>query len=201
MTALPRPLARLLLAAALLVPAASTRAAGGTVPVGKGDVVKVDLSRVPSRMEFRGTAICTATRITLTGAPEELTCTRPFTFDGPVTADPVVLVFQPKDGSAPTRLEFQVARDPWPRTFTAPSAGTVSTGTAPSPPKAATATAAGEGKAGPPAEVLEKARGAAAAACGACQGAAYTLRDLQVAGAPSFALEVPITVEPAPRSP
>jgi len=210
MPAHPRTLPRLLLTAALLVPSASARAAGGALPVGKGDVVKVDLSRVPSSRELRGTAICSASRITLTGAPEELTCERPFTFDGPVTADPVVLVFQPKDGSAPTRVEFPVARDFRPRTFTAPSAGTVSLGPTSSPRATASATAtapapaaapAGQGKASPPPEVLEKARAVAAAACGACQGATYSLRDLILAGAPSSAHEVSFTIEPAPRAP
>jgi len=64
MPAHPRTLLRLLLTAALLVPSASARAAGGALPVGKGDVVKVDLSRVPSSRELRGTAICAASTST-----------------------------------------------------------------------------------------------------------------------------------------
>jgi hypothetical protein len=195
----PRLLA-VLLAGLCLPPAA--RAAGQ--PVAKGAVVSVDLSRLPTRVERRGTAVCVGARVTGTGAKEEVRCQRPFTFDAPVSGEPLVLVFQPADGTRPTRVEIPYRRDSVPRTFTAPAAGTVTAEppTAPKPPPAAaSATPSAPGKgAGLPPEQAERSREAAAATCADCRGApAFVLLDYAVEAVPPSSQEVVVDVrQPRP---
>ncbi len=169
-----RPLAGLLLAAALPLAPAARAAEAAEQPVVKGTLVSLDLSRVPTRLERRGAVTCAGTRLTATGAGEVVPCQRPFTFDAPVAGEPVVLRFRPKDGGRPTRVEFPYAWDPRPRTFTAPADGAVSLEAAP-PPKE---------KAAPlplAPEVRARAQAAAAAACGGCLGAReFSLKDFTV---------------------
>lgn len=190
----PSLLLSLLLLAAALAPAPAlggppAAAAPQDQAIGKGDVLSVDLSRVPARVERRGTAICAAARITATGAPEEVQCRQPFTLDAPFAGDPIVLLFQPTDGGRPVRLEYPLVRDPRPRAFTAPSAGTVRQLKAAAPKVAA-------GAAAMPADLVAQAREAAQVACGKCPGATFALRDLTVDEVPPAALEVVITIQP-----
>jgi hypothetical protein len=191
----PRMLSALLLAAAL-APAAGHGAAPpppllSSVPVEKGAVVKVDLSRLPSRVEVRGVASCVGSRMTATGDWEPVHCQRPFTFEAPLLGNPIVMVFQPKGGGRPIRLEYPLERDPRPRTFAVPSAGTVST---PPPP------AKGAGSPPPvPADQVAKVRAAATASCGECGGASnFGLKDFKLDETPPSALDVLITIQPPP---
>jgi hypothetical protein len=196
----PRPAARRLAAllAATLLPALALAAPPApparSLPVGQGDTVSVDLSRVPARIERRGSAACVGARITLVGTREELKCAQPFTFDAPLQGDPVVLIFEPKGGGKPTRLEYPLERDPRPRRFVAPAAGTISQPAAPP----AGAAKDGAAKDAMPADVLAKARAAATEACDRCPpGSPYALRDFTVEQGSTAALEVSVTVTPA----
>jgi hypothetical protein len=190
-----RRLAGLLLCAALAPAAAAAQAQ----PVAKGAVVSVDLSRLPAQVERRGVALCIGARVTATGASEEVRCQRPFAFDAPVTGEPLVLVFQPKDGGRPTRVEFPYQRDPRPRTFTAPAAGTVTREAAPaSKAPAPAARGAGETPALPP-EQAERARATAAATCGDCRGAAtFVLKDYTLEAVPPALQEVVVDIRQPP---
>lgn len=193
-----RRLAGLLLAAALLptaAPAAAPAGASPEQPVARGAVVSVDLSRLPSRLQRRGSASCAGTRLTATGEVEVVTCQRPFTFETALGLDPLVVLFRPKGGGAPTRHEFPYAWDPRPRTFTVPADGTVAPEAAP-PPK--------PGAAPRPmsAEALAQARTAATAACADCKGApAFTLKDLTVEEARAATQDVVITIRPPGQAP
>ncbi|MCM2333418.1 MAG: hypothetical protein NDI82_05665 [Anaeromyxobacteraceae bacterium] len=187
-----RPLAGLLLAAALPLSAAAAEPAEQAVV--KGTLVSLDLSRVPTSLTRRGAATCLGSRVTATGEGEVVPCQRPFTFDGPVAGDPVVLRFRPKDGGRPTRVEFPYARDPRPRTFAAPADGVVSL-EAPPPPKE---------KAAPlplAPEVRALAQAAAAAACGECRGARdFALKDFTVEELRAPAQDLVLTFQaPGPR--
>jgi hypothetical protein len=173
-----------------LVPAAAPAAAPEPppIPVVKGSVVRVDLSRVPQRVGHRGSATCAATRIDATGTVQPLECQQPITFDGPFSGRPVVLVFQPGGGGAATRHEYALEWDPRPRAFTTPSAGVLRQ---PRP----------EGQAaGPvpvPAPVMARARQAAEVACGRCPPPArYALRDVKVESPEATGSAVTITVLP-----
>jgi hypothetical protein len=185
----------LLLAAALApgrAPAAAPPATLAGQPVEKGAVLKVDLSRLPSTVEVRGTASCAGGRVTATGAIEEVPCQQPFTFEAPLAGEPVVIVFQPKGGGPPIRLEYPLARAAQPRTFTVPSAGTLSQ-PPPSPPKPGATTPP------LPAALAAQARAAAAARCADCRGpGGFALKDFVLVETPPPALEVVITVQPPP---
>jgi hypothetical protein len=189
----PLPLPALVLAAVLApgrAPAAApTPASLSNLPVEKGAVLKVDLSRLPSSVALRATATCVGGRLTATGVVEEVPCQQAFTFEAPLAGDPVVVVFQPRGGGPPTRLEYPLARDPLPRTFTVPSAGTLSQ---PPPPPAK------PGAAPPlPAALAAQARTAAAASCAGCRGAGtFALKNFTLVETPPPALEVAITVQP-----
>jgi hypothetical protein len=180
-------------------PAGAAPAAAGAQPVERGAVVSVDLSRLPTRVERRGTALCVGARMTLVGVPEEVRCQRPFTYDAPVEGDPLVLVFQPSGGGRPTRVEIPYQREPRPRTFTAPSAGTVTTErpAAARPPAPA---AKGEEPPRLPQVQAERARAAATAACGDCRGApSFALKDYTIEAVPPSSQEVVIDIrQPAP---
>ena len=195
-----RRLAGLLLGPLLASPAlAAAPALPGGQAVSKGAVVSVDLSRLPTRVERRGVALCLGARVTLVGSTEEVRCERPFRYDAPVTGDPLVLVFQPKDGGRPTRVEIPYRRDPVPRTFTAPAAGTVSA----EPPAAARPPPPPAKGAPPPAlppEQAERAREAAAATCPDCRGApSFALKDYTVEAVPPSSQEVVVDIrQPAP---
>jgi hypothetical protein len=192
-----RRLGGLLLAAALLPAAApaaapAAPAAAQEQAVAKGAVVSVDLSHLPSRVARRGSATCLGTRLTATGEGEVVTCQRPFGFDAPVDADPLVLVFHPKGGGPPTRHRFPLAWDPRPHTFTVPAAGTVG---AEAPP-------ADAGPRPMPPALAAQARAAAAGACGDCKGASgFTLKDFTLEEARTPAQAVAVTIQPPPQAP
>ncbi len=193
-----RRLPTALLLAAALAPGPARAAAPAPAPasesqpVKKGAVVTVDLSRVPTRQEVRGTATCAGSRMLATGQREEVLCQQPFTFDAPVVADPVVLLFQPSGGGRPTRLEYPLVRDPRPKTFTVPADGTL-TRPAAAPPRP------GEKPAVMPEALAQKARASASSTCDRCGGAgAYALKDLALKEETPPALEVIITIQPAP---
>jgi hypothetical protein len=182
-----------LLAGLGLAPGAPAAAPAGQ-PVSKGSVVSVDLSRLPSSVVRRGTALCLGARMTAIGVPEEVRCQRPFTYDAPVEGDALVLVFRPSDGGRPTRLEIPYRREARPRTFTAPGTGTV----AAEAPAAAPA-AKGEEPPRLPPEQAERARTAATAACTDCRGApAFTLKDYTIEAVPPSSQEVVIDIRPPP---
>lgn len=196
----PRLLAPLLAGLGLApgaMAAAPTAPAGQ--PVSKGSVVSVDLSRLPSRVERRGTALCLGARMTATGVPEEVRCQRPFTYDAPVEGDPLVLVFRPSDGGRPTRLEIPYRQEARPRTFTAPGTGTVAA-EAPAAAKATATPAKGEtSPPGLPPEQAERARAAATTSCGDCRGApSFTLKDYTIEAVPPSSQEVVIDIRPPP---
>jgi hypothetical protein len=197
-----RRLAGLLLGLGL-APAAPAAAPGpaapGGQPVSKGSVVSIDLSRLPSRVERRGTAFCLGSRMTAIGVPEEVRCQRPFGYDAPVVGDPLVLVFQPSGSGRPTRLEIPYRREPRPRTFTAPATGTVFT-EAPAAVKPPAPAAKGEAAPpGLPPEQVERARAVAAASCSDCRGApTFTLKDFTLEAVPPSSQEVVIEIRPPP---
>lgn len=192
-----RRLAGLLLGLGLAPAAlAAAPAAPAAQPVSKGSVVSVDLSRLPSRVERRGTARCLGARMTATGVPEEVRCQRPFRYDAPVEGDPLVLVFQPSGGGRPTRVEIPYRQDPRPRTFTAPSAGTLATERPAVRPSAPAAKGQAE-QPGLPPEQAVRARAAATLACGECRGApAFLLEDYTIEAVPPSSQEVVIDIRP-----
>lgn len=157
---LPARPAALLLGLLLASPAPAAEPAGQEYPVVKGAVVSLDLSGIPRRLELRGAAACAGRRRLATGELEPVPCQRPFTFEAPAEGAPLVLRFRPKAGGAPARVEFPYARDPRPRTFTAPADGTVSLEQPSAPEKPRQL----------PAPLQAEARAAAAAACGGCPG-------------------------------
>jgi hypothetical protein len=201
MSPTPRRLTALLVGVGLVPGAlAAAPAAPAGQPVSKGSVVSVDLSRLPSSVERRGTALCLGARMTAIGVPEEVRCQRPFTYDAPVEGDPLVLVFQPSGGGRPTRVEIPYQQDPRPRTFTAPAAGTVTTE---QPAAVRPPAPAGKGDQAPPAlppVQAERARAAATAACGDCRGApSFTLKDYTIEAVPPSSQPVVIDIrQPAP---
>lgn len=181
-----------LLSAAALLPAP---ALAQEQPVSKGTVVTVDLSRLPSAVARRGSATCLGARLTATGESEPVVCQRPFGFDAPVDGDPVVVVFRPAGGGKPTRHQFPYTRDPRPRSFTVPSAGTVGAEEAP-PPRP------GAAPRPMPPELKAQARAAAEDACRDCRGApSFALKDFTVEEAQLAGQEVPITIQQPPGAP
>jgi hypothetical protein len=162
---------------------APAAAASGPLQLGKGDVVVIDLSHLPDRLQRRGTAVCVGLVPAVDKVPQEKRCEQPFTYEVPLSGPPIVLSFEATKGYAKERIELPLARAAEPRRFTAPDVGTFA-----QVPTPAGAQAASEQ--GP-------ARTAAAAACKACTGAAtpFQLREFSLTDKGPSALDVRITVE------
>ena len=178
--ALLAPTARAATPAAAAAPAAP---ATGTLQLGKGDVVTIDLSKLPARVSRRGTATCVALVAVPDQRPQEKRCDQPFAFEVPLAGPPIVMIFTPDKG-APERLELPLARAAEPRLFTSPGVGTF-----------AQAPVAASGKGGTT-EEQSLARAAATQACRGCTGSAeFRLREWTVADAPPAALDMGLTVK------
>jgi hypothetical protein len=175
-------------ASALGEPVAAAPAPPPPIPLAKGSVVRVDLSRVPQRVGRRGQALCVASRVDATGNVQELECRQPVAFEIPFPGQPVVLLFQPTGAGGPTRLEYPREWDPRPRIFTAPADGTLSQPPAPQAPP---------GPVAPTPAILAEARKAGGIACGRCPGPTrYSLRDVTLEPAEAPGVDVPITIAP-----
>ena len=85
--ALLAPTARAATPAAAAAPAAP---ATGTLQLGKGDVVTIDLSKLPARVSRRGTATCVALVAVPDQRPQEKRCDQPFAFEVPLAGPPML---------------------------------------------------------------------------------------------------------------
>ncbi len=163
-------LALLALAASLAAPS-RTLAQGASIPLGKGDVVELDASRLPEAYTGTAKATCKGSRVTAVG-PEVAICELTVPFAAPAGAARLAYVFRgapPADGEISIDVPFM--REERPRTFVAPSAGTL---VPPAPAKFA-------------AEEIERAASEAAARqCGECKGGTgFALERVEVVQAPS----------------
>lgn len=170
---------------ALAAPALALAGADG-IPLKKGDVVELDASGLPDAYLGTAKATCRGGRISAVG-PEVVTCEQAVRFAAPAGAAKLAYVFHgASPAGATVPVDVPLTRAEKPRTFVAPSDGTLS------PP--------GPGKFSRDA-IEAAAREAAQKACGACTGGTgFALQRYEIVEPPATPADAKISVRVRPAA-